>query len=854
MSLLGRFRNHLRERELRHEFDEELRFHFEKRVANNLSRGLTSTEAHAEAHRHLGSLTRAREDMREARVTRWIDALRHDTRHAARSLGASSSWTAIAMLGLAIGLTTSTFAVVDALVLRPVRFANADRLAHLSLLQPKENVGQSTTWSTFQAWKDSGIFEAVGAWTRAAVLLETDIGPLSRASSFVTPGTLDLLGVRPVRGRTFFTDDVAADVVIISEELWRGAFNSDPAVIGRSVKVDGRPSVVIGVLPDTFRFGDWDTEVWRPLAEHAAGYGVWDHPWVVARFSERRPSAEALRLATEIAHQSDPSSSRMVVTRTPLTGTLEGTYVERAVPLLSAGVGLVFLALCFNVAGLLLTRWSIRQRQFALCAALGASRGRLITQALIEGAVLGVAGSTLGVFVAGQLTGLTRALLPEGFQSYHPVQLDSDVLMVAAGLAILATVLIAVVPAFISTRLDVPSSLRVLGRASTETKGARLAGRAFVVAEIGLACTLLVPAVLLVRSFVNLTAIDKGLDTRGVSIASVDFDNVKVPDRNAQLPVMTRATELLDALPTIEQVAWSVGTPAWYGGQYSGWVSRPDTAPPVRIVAGGLAVGPDFFQLYGIRLLHGRTFEAGDSTDRVVVDEQIASTLFPGLNPVGRTVVHDRRRLEVIGVVSNVRRQLIGRDRDTPALYGKFEPGSRYATISLRCRARCPSEGQVRQELLALAPALRVSTFRTLDEFFDQFVEEPRFTTNAAILFAVIALVAAAGGLFSVLSYAVGRRRREFGIRAALGASRRTIGRLVLRDIVVVGVLGLAIGAFGAWFLAETMASQQFGVTTADPISWGGVVGVLTLSALAAAWFPVRQAMRVDPALLLKED
>jgi predicted permease len=433
------------------------------------------------------------------------------------------------------------------------------------------------------------------------------------------------------------------------------------------------------------------------------------------------------------------------------------------------------------------------------------------------------------------------------------VQLDTGVLMVAAGLAILATILIALVPAFISTHLDVPSSLRVLGRAGTETKGARLAGRTFVVAEIALACTLLVPAVLMVRSFLNLTAIDKGLDTRGLSIASVDFDNVKVPDGNAQRPVMARASELIGDLPGVEQVAWSVGTPGWYGGQYSGWVSQPDTTPPVRVVAGGLAVGPDFFQIYGIRLLLGRTFEASDSTDRVVIDEEMASRLFPGASPVGRTVVHDRRRLEVIGVVSTVRRQLVER-REVPALYGKFEPGSRYATFTLKCRSRCPSEGQVRQQLLSLQPALRVSSFRTLDDFFDQFVEEPRFATNATIIFAAIALVAAAGGMFSVLSYAVARRRREFGIRAAMGASRHTIGVLVLRDLLIVGSLGLGIGAFGAWFLAKTMASQQFGVTTADPMSWAGVIGVLALCALASAWLPVQQAMRADPALLLKEE
>jgi predicted permease len=842
-------------RRFERDMDEELRFHVE-RYAEDLERGGTPRhDALRQAHRELGAVAALKRDCRQPIGLVLLDRLSYDLGQALRTLRGGTSWTAAAMLAIAISLTTATFSVLDALLLRPVPFRDADRLAYLSLAD--KDGSRFASWPVRRAWEKSGIFDAVGGtwWGGWSMVIETDAGPLVRPGDWVTPGTLELLGVRPLAGRTFNEHDGRAGrVIVISEDLWTHAFERDGAIVGRPINVDGEDVVVIGVVPRSFRFPDAHTEIWRLLLDGAT-FGSWESPAALVRFRSGVPPDETLRLATEIAHQTDASTRALSVVRDPVAGRPAGSQATQAMRLIAGGVLLVFLALCANAAGLSLTRFNQRRRQFALCSALGASRGRLIAQAMSESALIGAAGTAIGVVLAAGLVTVTRAVLPGDFLewSLHRVALDTDALIVAAVIATVATLLSGLLPAVVATRLDTQSSLRLVEHGGTESRAARALGRTLVVIEIAMASALLVPALLVIRSFLNLDAIDRGFDTSRLSVLQVNLDNTLASGRPARVAVERRAVEALEALPGVERVSWSLGVPTVENTVYSGSDWRADTpgARPTRLNAVGMSVGRDFFEVYGIPLLAGRLFQPDDDARRVVIDERIAAVLWPKTNPVGRFFTWNDNKMEVIGVVRSVYRQRRG---DPPTLYSKFEPGGPYATATLRCIAACPPEAIVRRELGEAVPALRVGWMDRLDDRFAADLATPRLTASVTTVFASISIIAAAGGLFSVLSYTVGRRRREFGIRAALGASSGSIGSLVLREACGLSVLGLGIGALAAWMLANALAALQYGVTIADPLSWAIVIGLLAAGTLLSAWRPARTAMRADPAQLLREE
>ncbi len=376
-----------------------------------------------------------------------------------------------------------------------------------------------------------------------------------------------------------------------------------------------------------------------------------------------------------------------------------------------------------------------------------------------------------------------------------------------------------------------------------------------MVVELALACALLVPTLLLVRSFLNLTAIDRGLDPDRLSIVQVNFDSTRAADPSSRATVQARATELIEALPGVEQVTWSVGVPTMESGPHSGYVRRVNASGVSggRQLAIGMSVGSDFFDVYRIPLVAGRGLRPDDDDRRIVIDERIAATFFLDASPLGQSLAWGDERLEVVGVARSVQKQ---RPEYPPTLYWKYKPGELpYATFTLRCKADCPSEAVIRHALLPIESSVRAGTVERLADRFDRDLAAPRMSASAAILFAAIALVTAAGGLFSTLSYAVGRRRREFGIRAALGGSSRAIGSThPARGLRDTAMLGLGTGSLAAWFLIRALESVQFGVTVADPISWVAVIGTLVVSTFVAAWQPMRTAMRADPAELLREE
>jgi predicted permease len=525
--------------------------------------------------------------------------------------------------------------------------------------------------------------------------------------------------------------------------------------------------------------------------------------------------------------------------------------------MLAGGVILVFLVLCANVASLLLARLTARQREFNMRSALGASRGRLIRQAFVETSVLGALGVVTGIAVAWMLVSLSRAFLPEAFllRTLNPLNIDARALAVTSVSGVVATFAAGLLPAWIGTRTDSETALRITERSGTETRGARAITRALLVGQIALAFTLMVGATVLVRSFINLANAERGLDVDGVLVTSLSLAGPVFPDRVARETAARAIEDQVSHLPGVQHVAWSYGLPPAGGAiSFGNWQSDAPGNPVVDMNVDRYRVGREFFELYGIPLLRGRTFEPSDQQGSVVIGERLARTLWPGLDPIGRTFSFQKERFQVVGLVREIHHPSLDARIDRPEFYEPFAGVGSYAMMSIRCGATCPNAAVIRQQVLATHPAVRVVEVQALEDVYFEQLARPRAAAALGFAFAGVAVLAAAGGLFSVLSYAVGRRKREFGIRTALGASPDQIRRVVLRDGFVVAVSGVAIGSVAAWSLGRALVSLQYGVTIADPLTWTVVLAVLGFTTLLASWRPARQAMRSDPVLLLREE
>jgi predicted permease len=439
----------------------------------------------------------------------------------------------------------------------------------------------------------------------------------------------------------------------------------------------------------------------------------------------------------------------------------------------------------------------------------------------------------------------------------NPLNIDMRALAVTSAAGVLASLAAGVLPAWIGTRVDgSESSLRVSERSGTETRAARALTRTLLVGEIALACTLLVGATLLVRSFVNLVTTDRGLDASGVMMAWVSFPAAAWKDPAERAAIARTLEERIRELPVTQQVAWSYGIPPQGGMTSEGaWTGSGTGGRAVTMEVDSYYVGPDFFALYGIPLLRGRIFEPQEAKGSVIVGERLAEALWPGQDPIGRSFDFEgKRRLHVVGLAREIRLPSLESRLDSPEFYEPSREVGSTMMMSIRCRGACPDTGAIRHRLMTAHPAVRLNRVAPIESFYFEQLARPRAAAALGFAFAAIAVAAAAGGLFSVLTYAVGRRRKEFGVRTALGASPREIRGLVLRDGFTVTLSGTVFGVVAAWSLTSVLASLQYGVTVSDPVSWTIVVGLLGITGVLASWRPAAEAVRADPVRLLREE
>jgi predicted permease len=796
-----------------------------------------------------------------------MQTLVDDLRHALRRLRAQRSTALVAggMLALAIAVTSAMLTIVDHMLLRPVPYRDPATLVSVYVGTGPHAMLPYVTGDVVQAWQGSGAFSAVAGVVQQVAILDGQSGLTTKGTVWITPGAFEMLGVSPLQGRTFMDGEGrpgTEDRVIISESVWRSEYASDPQIIGRRIRLSGDQATVVGVMPRMFHFPYWQTEVWRPYDLSAPPPSAGRRPVMAyARVRPEIPTADAARIATDAASALLPAEGepRHVILRNVAAGFLDD-YSRTAIGVLAGAVGLVFLVLCANVTNLILARASARQQEFGVCSALGASRGRLLREALLESGVITVAATAVGLCGAWTLVNAAQSILPEDFlvRTLNPVQMDLRAIVATALLGLIALLTAGATPAWIGTAMNPADTLRAGGRAGTATRAVRMLTKSLLIGEVALSTALLVGAGVLVASFVKLMAIDPGLDVRNVVTAWITLPEFSFKDRGARTAFSRALQRQLEQVPGVDRVALSNGLPPESGG---------NTLDPIQSDVPGASeqrfgvlfygVAPEFFQVYGIQILQGRSLQPGDLPNQAIVSEQLAKRLWPNTSAVGHTFTLKgwKNSYQVVGVSREVRTTtVLDPLDDLPEFYTPLTLGGTQVGVGLRCVTRCPDESTIRERVRATNPNALVSSIQPLRTAYAEQFARPRAASTLGFAFAVVSLIAAAGGLFSVLSYTVGRRRREFGIRIAMGAQRHEIGRLVLKDGMSIAVAGLALGAASAWMLSRAIATLAFGVTVANPLVWATTIVVIGVATLMAVWRPAVTAMRADPLMLLRDE
>jgi len=860
--------------------DKELRFHLERQIVGNVAAGMPPEEARRRAQIEFGGLERVKEEVRDTRWESHVDTLFRDFRYALRTLRRAPGFTTVAVLTLALGIgaNTAIFSVVYAVLLKPLPFTNPDQLFTAFQANTQQGIDETgCSYPNFEEWRaQNHVFSELAGILAHQLTLTGRGEPSVVNTSVVTPELFALLDVKPLAGRIFFSQDGkqgAAPVVLISEELWRGKFGEDPKIVGTSINLDKRPFTVIGIIPAAFRTPFFNTkqEVWIPLVQDPVfsifmpKRGVHLLP-ALGRLkpgvSVAQAQAEMDAISARLAREFPAENSGWTVRLVPLQKEIVGDVKTELLVLLGA-VGLVLLIACANIANLLLTRATARSKEIAVRTALGAGRARIIRQLLSETVVLGLLGGAVGVALAYWGVKALSSLLPSDLPQMNPVRVDYFVLGFALLLSAIAGVAFGLVPAMFAAKTNIENTLRE-GARSGESRNRRHARSFLVVAEISLAMALLVTAGLLLRSFARLTSVSPGFDAQ--QIVKVD---ISLPQFQYSTPQQWAAfsEELLARIqsdPGLQDSAVVVPRPIADQNVNLPFdiVGTPPSSAGASRTASYVSVSPDYFRVMGIPLLAGRVFNQHDisSAPRVsIISEAMARLYFPNQDPLGKQITFGYPQggggsiREIVGIVGDVRDVALSKSPGA-IMYVPFAQAPFWgANLVVKSSLSTSSvAAAIRQEVERIDKDLPVTDVAKMPDLIDASVAQPRFRMFLLGLFAVMALVLAATGIFGVISYSVSRRTNEIGIRVALGASRGAILGMILGETLRLTLAGLAVGVPCALGAARLVGHMLFGVSPHDLATLTIVAVLLAAVAAFAGYVPARRAMRVDPLVALR--
>jgi putative ABC transport system permease protein len=803
-----------------------------------------------------------------------------DLRYGLRRLRQSPGFTLIAVLalGLGIGANTAIFSLLDAVVLRPLPYPHPERMVQIWADSPEQGLTKAeVSVPKFRELRDSGAFASVAAYHAEDLNLTERGDPEYLQGERISREFFDVWGIEPLLGRRFSAAEDqkgGGDVVMLSEGLWRRRFGGDPGIVGRAVRLEGKPYTVVGILPEVLRFPFRDVQVWLPRAQELAlipeaiaelGAGFLD---VAARLKPGTSLAAARdevgringRYAERFPENHDAGFRLDLV---PMGEQLVGN-VRASLFLLLGAVALVLLIACADVANLLLAQGLARRKEVAIRMAMGASAGRVVRQMLAEGIVLSLLGSLTGLALA---FGGLRLLV-----AFHPnlprvdqVGIDVRVLLFTLLLSLVTGVLFSLIPALQSLRTEATAQLKESSRGSTVGPRHARAQGIFVAAEVAVSLVLLIAATLLIQSFRRLSQVDLGFNPTGLLSMQIALPESKYPDRPHQRVFFEQVLERVRALPGVESAAMSDFLPV------QGTAKAPfslEGKPPASLsdqpLAWVMTVSPGYFRTLGTPLVKGHEFDPAaspESPPATVINESMARQYFPGQDPLGKRLLLGRRKLEIVGVVRDL--QQLGPDVEkTPGFFFSTRQGlSQTPFMHLLVRTSLPPAqvaDSVRREVRALDPEQPVASVETLEGIVADAVAGRRMTMGLLTGFSAVALLLCALGIYGLVAHSVSARRQEIGVRMALGAQRGQVLAVVVRQGFRWVLIGLGAGLAGAlaaaFLLSRTLTGLLYDVSARDPLYYLGTPVLLGAIALLACYLPARRAARVEPAVTLRAE
>jgi predicted permease len=859
------------EREMR----DEMRFHLEMEAEELTRFGAAESEALRLARRRFGGVARFEDEARDARGGRWLEQLRQDTRYAMRVLGRGRGFAAVAMLTLALGVgaNTAIFSVVRGVLLRALPYPEPERLVAVqSVIRGSPTAVSPPDFLDWRAQAKS--FAGIAAYFLSTTNLTGTGEPERLTQARVSANFFDVLGIRPARGRGFLAGEdaqTAPRVAVLSDGLWRRRFGADPSVVGRTIRLDDFPTTVIGIAPPelklpvgvdlwlTTRFDARDVD---PRARGARWIEVVGRLSSTATLAGARAEVSAIaeRLALVDPRHDGGVTSRVATLQEDLVG-----GVRTPLLILLGAVGFVMLIACVNVASLSLGRTAARETELTVRVALGAGRGRIARQILTESLVLAAGGGIAGLALAVLGTRALVALAPGELPLVHAVHVDGAVLSFSLAVTLLSGIVFGVVPALQGSRQGIEARLRAGSRGVSLGSG-RLR-RMLVVTEVALAMTLLAGAGLLVRSLTRLAAVDPGFRPDHLATFSVTLSPVRYPDAARQEQFAHELETRLERLPAVTAAGISFGLPLANGGFGFTFTigGRPEVSGPDEPRAQVRIATPDFFRAMGIPLVRGRGFTARDdeTAPRVIlISEAAARRYWPNEDPIGQTLQTGWGRDEthrfggtIIGVVGDVRQFSLAM-APLPEIYGPLaqRPLDEMSVVIHSTTTTSTVLAAARAIVRELDAELPVYDVRSYDEIVRESIAERRFYVTLLAMFAGLALVLAAIGIYGVIAYSVQQRRRELGIRIALGATRERVIGLVMRQGMTLTIAGAAIGLGVAGLLTRVLRGQLYEVSATDPLTFLLVPAILLVVAAVACIVPLRRAIAVDPATTIRAE
>lgn len=809
------------------------------------------------------------------RSTPIFETLRRDVRYAVRTLWRDAGFAAFAILivGLGVGASCTIFSVVNTLLIRPLPFRDPGRLVWIANHQDETNDMSGKTSQTDylldmraknQSYEDLAAYYAFYGLGDAKLI--GDGKPERLTSVPVTQNFFPLLGVEPQIGRQFSAEECKQNgprVTLLSDGLWRRKFAADPSIVGRALSFDGGPVTVVGVLPATFDFSTVFTPGSRvdmfeplPLSPEINRQGN-----TVAIIGRLKPgvSVQTARAETAVLgkllqqehkdrNDFEPKVSGLAE---HVSGRLRPTLV-----VLACAVGVVMLIVCANLSNLLLARGAGRQKEIAIRAALGAGRGRLIGQMLTESLVLSVCGAALGLLLAFAGTRALAHLTSVSIPLLSDVRIDARVLGFTLAAALLTGLLFGLVPALQVQDLKLHDTLKDSNRGSSQGRGHAWIRASLVVSEIALACVLLVGAGLLIRSFLRVLDVDMGFRPERAAALRID-PNSSYKTQEQQNSYFTEALHRVMDVPGIEGAGLSDSLPLGHNRSWGVAAKGVQYTPETYPIGFPRITSEGYFRAMGIPLRAGRDFTERDtkgSLNVIIINESLARNLWPGENPIGKIVRADNPERTVVGVVGDVHHMAL-EEASGNEFYIPMRQTQDYGSVDLVVRTSLPTAelaSRLREALRPIEPDLPTANLRTLQTLVDRAVSPRRFVVWLLGGFAGFALVLASLGIYAVISYSVSQRTQEIGIRMALGASAETLRRVILLQTLGLAGIGMVVGVLASWALARMLSGLLFGVTPSDPLTFAGMLVILTAVAALAGYLPARRASRIDPMSALR--